>query len=168
MEYLESQRLYLRKLHPLDAPNLFKLDSDPEVVRYVGGSPVVSIKQSQEAIRRVRQYYDRHPGFGIFAAVEKQSWAFVGWFALKHLDQTDEVEIGYRLLRAHWGRGLATEMGRRIVQHGFAALNLPKLVAVTQAGNEASQRVLRKLGLCYVGERFHYNQPVRYFERLNQ
>lgn len=168
MEYLESHRLYLRKLHPSDAPNLFKLDSDPDVVRYVGGGPVVSIRQSQEAIRRVRQYYERHPGFGIFAAIEKQSWAFVGWFALKHLDQTDEVEIGYRLLKNHWGRGLATEMGHRIVEHGFGTLRLPKLVAVTQADNRASQRVLTKLGLCFAGERFYYNQPVHYFERLNQ
>lgn len=168
MEYLQSERLYLRKLHARDAPALFQLDSDPDVIRYVGGSPVVSIRQSQEAIRRVQEYYERHPGFGIFAAVEKQSWAFVGWFALKHLDQTTEVEIGYRLLKMHWGKGLATEMGHQIVGHGFGMLKLPKLVAVTQAGNSASQRVLTKLGFYYVGERMHDNQPVHYFERLNQ
>ncbi len=88
---------------------------------------------------------------------------FIGWFCLKHLDDTNEIEIGYRLLKEYWGKGYATEMSDKIIEYGFEIMKLNVIVGITQPGNMASQKVLKKVGLLYIKDAFYYNTHVKYF-----
>lgn len=85
----------------------------------------------------------------VWAAVEKRSGAFVGWFSLRRVRE-GVAELGYRLRRDAWGRGLATEGATALVAMGFADKDLARIVATTMAVNRSSCRVLEKTGLTHV------------------
>jgi RimJ/RimL family protein N-acetyltransferase len=161
--FLESERLYLRRAALEDLPLFVRMDSDPEVMRYIGdGKVVTDTKRTETALAaRVLADYDRFPGLGLWVACTRQDDQPVGWFSLKPCnvaffgaggalqEPTRHVEIGYRLQRSSWGLGYATEMARELIAHGFAQLGLEEIVAVTIHENRASIRVMEKVGLSY-------------------
>ena len=91
----------------------------------------------------------RKYGFGRWACVEKASGRVIGFAGLKHLEDLAEVDLGYRLLPAYWGLGLATEAGRAILDYGWTHLQLSQVIALVVPENVASMRVLEKLGLSF-------------------
>jgi RimJ/RimL family protein N-acetyltransferase len=96
--------------------------------------------------------------------VERQSEpGFLGWCGLFPLGHSGLIEIGYRYVPAAWGRGIASEAAAAVLEHGFRALALDPIVAVTHPDNRASQRVLQKIGLRPAGEAYHYGQWLRFF-----
>ena len=105
-----------------------------------------------EILPRFLQSYERCPGFGYWAAVEKATGEFLGWFSFRppHAGNPTEVELGYRLRRAAWGQGYATEGARALIHKGFTELGVQRVVATTFAANLASRRVLEKAGLTLV------------------
>ncbi len=146
--FLESERLYLKPVAPTDAGDFFAMHSDPEVMRYLGGvRENETLEFLEERLKLMHAYYEKCPGLGLWTAREKATHAFIGWFALKHLDQYEEIEVGYRLRQASWGKGYATEMAKRLLDYGFNTLKLPEIVAITDIENKRSQRVLEKIGL---------------------
>src|SRR5690349_24235223 len=113
-DYLETERLVLRQFTAQDADLLIELDSDPAVMRFLtGGEPSMpdDVVRDQ-VIPGLLAAYDRWDGrFGLFAAYERGTDAFIGWFCLRpeRSGPLDEVELGYRLRRDAWGKGYATE-----------------------------------------------------------
>ena len=95
------------------------------------------------------QTNDRFPGFGFWAAIEKSSGEFLGWFCLRpHEDGgPGNVGLGYRLRKAAWGKGYGTEGARALIHKGFAELGVERVFAVTYEENLASRRVMEKAGL---------------------
>jgi RimJ/RimL family protein N-acetyltransferase len=161
--YLETERLVLRRFTHDDADRLVELDGDPEVMRFVtGGLPTPREEIEDEVLPAFLRYYERDDGYGFWAAIEKPSGAFVGWFHLR--PGTDagpgEVELGYRLAKAAWGRGYATEVSRALVRKAFTELGARRVVAYTLVVHIASRRVLEKAGLRYV-RTFHASWPYR-------
>jgi RimJ/RimL family protein N-acetyltransferase len=149
---LETPRLRLRRLRSSDEPALISLDSDPLVMRYVGAPP--GTRTLDETVERVRQRIAADHGLAGWWAVEgKDDRAFHGLGLLLPMGDGGDVEVGYRLARPSWGRGIATEVASALVGHAFAALGLPRLVAVVYADNRASRRVLDKLGFVHEGTR---------------
>jgi RimJ/RimL family protein N-acetyltransferase len=156
---LETPRLLLRRLTEADADDLFVMDSDPEVIRYAG--PRLADRDAYR--RRIREgflpYYDRYASYGYFAAVGKDG-AFLGWFHLRPaLDyrfaaeagyREGDVDLGYRLVRAAWGKGIATEGARALVRKGLTELDAACVVACALEPNVASTRVMEKAGLKWV------------------
>lgn len=162
--FLETERLVLRRFTEADADDLFDLDGDPEVMRFLtGGRPTPRDEIRDETLPRFLDYYERFAGFGHWAAVEKPTGEFLGWFALHPTESgdPDEVELGYRLRRSAWGKGYATEGSRALVRKGFADLGARRVVAETMAVNTASRRVMEKAGLTY-GRTFHreWSDPI--------
>ncbi len=159
--FLETERLVLRRFTESDADDLFDLDGDPEVMRYLtGGKPTPRDKIRDETLPRFLDYYERFAGFGYWAAVERSTGEFLGWFAFHPSEgkDPDEAELGYRLRRSAWGKGYATEGSRALIRKGFAELGVRRVVAETMAVNSASRRVMEKAGLTY--ERaFHQHWP---------
>jgi RimJ/RimL family protein N-acetyltransferase len=159
--FLETERLVLRRLVPADAELLFELDSDPEVQRYVHAGPPDLGRIREEVLPRMSAYYGQHRDLGFWAAEEKPTRAFVGWFHLRPeagpLGAADP-ELGYRLRRQTWGRGLATDGATGLVAVAFAESETSRIVAATLVGNRASQRVLDKVGFERT-EEFFYEQP---------
>ena len=107
-------------------------------------------------------YPERSPGYGFWAAIERTTGEFVGWFHLRpgSDDAPDEPELGYRLHRRFWGRGLATEGSRALVDTAFLDRGARRVHASTMAVNAGSRRVMEKSGLRFV-RTFHADWPVR-------
>jgi RimJ/RimL family protein N-acetyltransferase len=148
--FLETERLVLRRLTEADVDNLFDLDGDPEVMRFItGGKPTPRDEIRDEFLPRFLHYYERFAGFGFWAAIEKSTGEFLGWFHFRPPEGSgpNEVELGYRLKRSAWGRGYATEGSRALIRKGFTELGVRRLFASTMAVNSASRRVMEKAGL---------------------
>ncbi|HST87002.1 MAG TPA: GNAT family N-acetyltransferase [Ktedonobacterales bacterium] len=148
--YLETERLTLRQLTQADVDNLFALDSDPAVMRYLsGGTPTPREVIAHEILPRLLSSYERYDGYGVWAAIEKASGDFLGWFSFHPHDDGNpgEIALGYRLRRAAWGKGYATEGARALIRKGFTALGAERVIATTYQDNRASRRVMEKAGL---------------------
>jgi RimJ/RimL family protein N-acetyltransferase len=161
--FLETGRLILRRFTSDDVDRLAALDADPEVMRYIADGRTRTRSDVEEGVARVLLNYEKYPGLGVWIAAEKPGLDFAGWFALKYIPGTEEVEVGYRLRKSAWGRGLATEGALALLRYGFGARGLDRIVAVTHPANAASQRVLRKLGLEYRGVGRYYGRELSYF-----
>lgn len=169
--HTETPRLLLRELQATDAPGMFELDSDPEVHRYLGNQPVQTLTQSQEAIEFVRRQYQKN-GIGRWAVELKETGEFLGWAGLKFIREPlnghiDFYEVGYRLIRRHWGHGYATEAAHASVAYGFNVLQLPVLYAIADMQNLASRAVLAKVGFDHLGEFGHEGVPTAWLEAWN-
>ena len=159
--FLETERLVLRRFTEADADDLFDLDGDPEVMRFLtGGKPTPRDVIRNETLPRFLNAYERFEGFGVWAAIERSTGEFVGWFEFYPWKDAgpEEVELGYRLRRSAWGKGYATEGSRALIRKGFTELGVQKVVAETMTVNTASRRVMEKAGLRYV-RTFHQEWP---------
>jgi RimJ/RimL family protein N-acetyltransferase len=160
--FLETERLLLRRFTEEDVEHLVELDSDPAVMRYInGGTPTPRSEIENDFLPAYLHYYQRYAGYGFWAAIEKSSGDFLGWFHLRPRRGAapDEAELGYRLRRAAWGKGYATEGSRALIRKGFSEYRMRRVVASTMVVNQASQRVMQKAGLKFVRV-FHEPWPV--------
>ncbi len=146
---LVTPRLRLRPIRPADADQVVALHGDPAVMRLLGtGRPVPPARVLRRDLPRLLAHYGPSP-LGCWAAEDRATDSFVGWFELRPMvgGPTDSVELGYRLHRAAWGRGLATEGARALVDAVFRTSDALEVVATTMAVNTASRRVMEKVGL---------------------
>lgn len=144
---LTTPRLHLRQLVEDDAPELYLLNSDPEVLRYTGDKPYASVEEARAFIRGYDQYTLYQRGrLGMFL---KETGAFAGWCGLKYHPENEETELGFRLKRAYWNKGYATEAARASLDYGFNELKLPTIMGRVIKDNTASIRVLEKIGMRY-------------------
>jgi RimJ/RimL family protein N-acetyltransferase len=152
--FLETKRMYLREFQAGDAQLLFELDSDPEVMRFITkGHPTPLEKIQNEIIPIFLNFYRQSPPQGFWAAHLREGGEFVGWFHLRPGKLIGgEMELGYRLRRSIWGRGLATEGSIALLEKGFNEFGYAKISAHTMADNLKSRRVMEKAGLKREGE----------------
>jgi RimJ/RimL family protein N-acetyltransferase len=158
--YMQTEHLILRRLTPADLDNLCELDSDPEVMRFLsGGSPTPREVMQNRILPAFLRSYQPFAGFGVWAADERGSGAFVGWLSLRPPagGGPPNVSLGYRLRRAVWGRGYATEGARALIRKGFSELGVQRVYATTYEYNLASRRVMEKAGLSLV-RRFRFTR----------
>ncbi len=148
--FLETERLVLRRFTLADVDNLFDLDSDPEVMRFLTGGTSTPREVIQSTILPAFLHtYEHTPSFGVWAALEKKTLNFLGWFSFRQEEGTNpgNISIGYRLRRAAWGQGYATEGSRALIHKGFSELGVQSVSATTYQDNVASRRVMEKAGL---------------------
>ncbi|MEP7155771.1 MAG: GNAT family N-acetyltransferase [Betaproteobacteria bacterium] len=160
---LETERLVLRRYTKDDLDRLDGLNSDAEVMRYIGDGSLRSREQTQAGIVRAQRIYDYFPGLGFWIAEQKPRGNFVGVFALIYIPDTVEVEVGYRLHQSAWGKGLATEGAGALVKYGFNTVGLERIVGLTHPENDASKNVLMKSGLAPRGMGHYYGKELCYF-----
>src|SRR5947207_14497848 len=146
---LETERLLLRQYVEEDAEAFFKLNSDPEVLRFVPDKALLNVEQARQILidHPIADY--RKYGFGRGACVLKSTGEQIGFAGLKYLEELGEVDVAFRLMRSHWGQGLATEAALACVRFGFAELGLKRIIGLVMPENVASVRVLEKTGLLY-------------------
>ena len=149
--YLETERLILRRFTEDDVDLLVELDSDPEVMRYItGGSATPRETIENEILPAFLAYYEHGDRYGFWAAIEKSTGEFIGWFHLRPpygSSDPDAPELGYRLRREAWGKGYATEGSLALIHKGFTELGISRVTAIAYEYNHASRRVLEKCGL---------------------
>ena len=153
---IETERLLLREITLDDQEALFRLHSDPSVQKYTGEPVVKSIDEIKKAIENRILGYKKY-GYGRWATILKSGNQFVGWAGLAYLPEFDEIDLGYRFLPEFWGKGLATEASRAILNYGFNTLKLKKIVAIAMKENKASIRVMEKVGMQF--EKFAPYEP---------
>ena len=154
--HIETPRLLLREFRPEDAAALFRLDSDPEVHRYLGNNPIQHLTQAEAYIAYLRHQYEVN-GIGRWASFEKSSGQFIGWTGLKWVTEPEHerrnyYDVGYRLLPAFWGQGYATEASREALHYAFTNMQLNELIGTCHQDNKASKHVLEKCGLRFVDQ----------------
>ena len=145
---IATERLLLRRWKPEDFAPFCAMNADEEVMRHFPST--LNPEQTKAGLNRVETHFDRH-GWGLFAA--EHEGQFIGYIGLFHVPFeahfTPAVEIGWRLARSHWNRGLATEGARACLDFGFSKLDLKEIVAFTPPANLASRRVMEKLGMLH-------------------
>lgn len=147
MEFqLKTDRLLLREISLEDAKDMYRMYTNPEVMQYTGETPVGSLEEMEEAIRvRIPDY--KKYGYGRWATFLKDGMQFTGWYGLAYLPEFDEIDLGYRFFPEFWGKGIATESSRAVLQYGFEELGLARIVAIAMKENKASIRVMEKVGM---------------------
>lgn len=146
MMMLETARLELRPSMAADRDDLFALEQDAEVMRFLNGgqpTPVDGIDPDADFLM------PRGGEAGLWVAAEKASGSFVGWFSL-YDHGNGKAELGYRLRRAAWGQGYGSEGARALVDAGFSRFGFVHIVANTMAVNRGSRRVMENAGLTHV------------------
>lgn len=157
--FVETERLILREILPSDVDGMFKLDSDPEVHKYLGNKPVTDKAQIVKVINLIRQQYIDN-GIGRWAIIDKKTNDFIGWTGLKFVtDETNNhknyYDLGYRLIRKYWGKGIATETAVASLEYAFNVLKVDEVYAAASCENVGSNKILQKVGLNLV-ETFFY------------
>jgi ribosomal-protein-alanine N-acetyltransferase len=166
---LETERLVLRRLTLADLDELAAVYADPEVRRYFPEGTLTYDETREELEWFIDVHYPRY-GFGLWATVLKETGAFIGRCGLLPWTRSEaasgrialapsdaeppekgklEVEVAYLLARPYWGRGLATEAARGIVDHAFGDLGRSRLICLFEPDNLASANVARKIGMTY-------------------
>lgn len=154
---LETERIRLREFSEGDEDLLYSLDSDPEVMRHLTNGVPTTREGAKAALGRILTMTRKYEGkFGFWAAIEKQSDQFIGWFhfrpAKDDIENLSRIEFGYRLKQLAWGKGYATEVSKSLIQKGFNELDVVEVFALTKKENVASQRVMEKAGLSFKRE----------------
>lgn len=152
-EYIiETARLGLRQWQNRDLEHYIAMNQDPDVMQFF--PHIVTPEQSEESFERINRHYKEH-GFTFFAADFLHDKAFIGFIGLintrveSHF--TPCVEIGWRLIKTYWGRGLATEGARACLTYAFDTLDLDSVYSFTPLSNLPSERVMKKIGMHGIG-----------------
>ena len=147
---LQTPRLALRRFTEDDVDNLFNLNSDPDVMRYLG-RPTPREVLRDEIIPFHLGVYQRFDRLGTWAAESAGNGEFLGWFHFRAEDgDVTNIHLGYRLIRSAWNHGYATEGSRALINMGFTDLGVQRVFAHTMTTNTASRHVLEKCGLTLV------------------
>ena len=148
MTAIETARLRLRPFTLDDVPAYAAVRANPTVMRFF---PPTGETPAQAATRLVDHFMGhwREPGYGPWAAIEKSTGMFLGHLGLRFLPEFGETEILYMLDDAVWGRGYATEGAIAARDFAFDRLGLGRVMAIARPENQASTRVMEKVGLTY-------------------
>lgn len=164
MNILETERLVLRRINQDDFDDLYRMNSDPSVMKYVGDGSTRNYEQMTNELAILISHYTRKPGLGIWGTILKGTNCFVGASGLVYYDNTSEIEIGYRMLKEHWNKGYVTEASIGLLKYGFKKIGVSKLVSSAHVGNFASRRVMEKIGMHHIDNRIQYSCLQAYYE----
>jgi len=144
---LRTPRLLLRTFRRDDLPLYAALNADPEVARWLGGP--LSREHSDDIAEWANQCFEEE-GIGLLAVERREDGALLGMCGLHHQQSyPDEAEVGWRLAHEHWGRGYATEAASAWLDHAFGALDLPRVISITDRPNVRSLAVMGRLGMVF-------------------
>lgn len=162
--WLETNRLIIRDFSQQDLELLAQLFAHPEVMRFSRAGPL-SLQQTQELLEhRILGHYAQH-GFGLWALIHKEDHQFIGVAGLVYqfVDGEELPELGYRLYPAYWGKGLASEACKAIVEYGFQHLGLDRIISIIEAANKRSIQVALGVGMHYWKNATFYEKPVQIY-----
>ena len=152
---LETDRLLLRPLELCDAVDMFAMDNNPEVHKYLWQNPTQTVDEIIKTIEYVQMQYERNK-IGRFATIQKETGELIGWTGIKFVDDHTEngnsnfYDYGYRLNEKFWGNGYATEASIAWLDYGFNQMNIEKMNAYTHFENGASNHILQKVGMNFM------------------
>lgn len=164
MSILTTARLRLEPVNETHLEGLYALNSLPEVMRYLTGKPD-SREDTAAMIERIKQRWIEL-GYSWWAFVEISSGEVIGMGCVQHLgrDAANPLEIGWRLRPEFWHQGYASEAAQRMAAFAFDELQVPLLCAVCHTDNQASAKVMQRLGMSYKGVERWYDMDCHSYE----
>ncbi|WP_428666841.1 GNAT family N-acetyltransferase [Runella sp.] len=163
--FLETQRLYIRLFRESDVNDLFRTEGDPKVMAFIR-KPAADPSQSLGRIRQEIIYATANQGLGLFACFEKATDTYIGLVKIKHIEDTEAIEVGYAFLPEAWGKGYATEITKRAIEYLQRNFEGRKIVAFIQDGNTGSKHVLEKVGMTQVETKYENHKEALVFELI--
>ena|SRR5690606_17473628 len=172
---VETERLIIREIMPEDEIDMFAMDSNPEVHKYLGRNPYSDIQQSRDNVNYIRQQYIEN-GIGRWAVTLKSTGEFIGWTGYKLMTEmvnghVGHYDFGYRHAQKYWGKGYGYEAAKAALDYGIDVLGFKDIYAMTAVDNNGSRRILEKLGFTFK-EIFNYDgqpfwiqgQPITWYQ----
>ncbi|MEV6393856.1 GNAT family N-acetyltransferase [Streptomyces sp. NPDC051907] len=169
MTEIQTPRLLLRRWSDDDLVPMAEINADPDVMQWIDDGSVRDLEQTADAIEHLEEEWDEE-GFGIFAVELLASGELAGFTGLSVPTFLPEVlpavEIGWRLGRPFWGQGYASEAAQATLEFALQDRGLDRVISICRVGNEASENVIRKLGMTLERETAHpeYGFPLRVYE----
>ncbi|MFO6422096.1 GNAT family N-acetyltransferase [Motilimonas sp. KMU-193] len=152
---LPTARLLLRQWQAADYEPFAQMSADPQVMRYF--PECLSQAQSNALADKAKGLIEQN-GWGFWALELKQSGEFIGFVGLHQqtegIPNTPFIEVGWRIARAHWRQGYASEAARAAIRFAFEQLGQSRIYAFTALSNQPSQQVMQKLGMVNTGQDF--------------
>lgn len=147
MKILETERLVLRQFTFEDADFILRLLNEPSFIQNIGDRGVRTLEDARSYILRVPIASYEKNGFGLYLVILKESGKSIGMCGLIKRDQLEDVDIGYAFLPEFWSKGYAVEAALAVKEYARDVIGLKRLIAITDPENQASIRVLEKIGL---------------------
>jgi NAD-dependent deacetylase len=165
---LPTARLSLRPLLPADLEAAHSLWTEADVRRFLWDDKIIPVEMAEDALgASARDFADRR--FGLWGLHERDAPdALIGFCGLRTGGIASEPELLFGLRPSHWGRGLATEASRAVMDYAFGALGLPEVVAATDAPNERSARTLLRLGMMFERRADHQGLDTLFYRRRRE
>ena len=156
---IATERLILRQWKESDLFPFYRLNSDPEVMKFFPA--LLSREESDEFASEIRLRIEEN-GWGLWAVEERKSKKFIGFVGLNQpiieLPFSPCIEVGWRLAKEYWGKGYATEAGEKALEYAFVILAVNEVVSFTAAINSRSESVMQRLGLA--NSHSNFNHPA--------
>ncbi len=146
---LETERLYLRQATADDDAFILKLLNEPSWLRFIGDRHIRTQADARRYISEILVPTYTRFGFGLYLVETKETAEPIGLCGLIKRDSLADVDIGFALLRRHWHRGYAFESACAVIQHARKTFALRRIVAITDPRNDASIKLLERLGFVY-------------------
>lgn len=163
--FLETKRLIINTPKLIDFNNLYALQSDADVMKYIGQGVRVQ-SEVMTGLEKAIAHQEKY-GFSLGSVFEKESGVFIGRAGLIYLaydDTQPDIEVGYALTKDAWNKSYATELSKALIDWGFQHLSVTKLVAAINPKNDRSRRVLEKVKMNYVGRAHYWNNEVALYD----
>jgi RimJ/RimL family protein N-acetyltransferase len=167
MAILETPRLILRPFDEKDVDLLSELMANPDFMRFSLG--IYSRDQTLEFLDKLIGWQNRGLP-SLFAMIFRETDALIGYcgFYHQHIDQSDDIEIGYRLQPECWNKGITTEAARAVRDHAFRDLKLPRVISLVHYDNIPSRRVAEKIGMTFEKEILFRGFPTQVFALIRE
>ena len=143
----ETERLMVRPYTMDDLTHFFRLNGDEDVMRYI--RPAQTLAQTKEFLQKIIAAYSERPGMGRWALFSKTDGEFAGSFAIIPIETSNQLQLGYALIKENWGKGFASEVVRGGIHYAFGHLGLTEIAGITYPENIPSQKVLLKNGFVF-------------------
>lgn len=147
---IETERLILRPCQMADLDTFALICSDPLVMQYIGNGQPIDYAATQTLLEWIISQHQKW-GFGLLAITIKETQQFIGFCGLiqQMVDDVVHIELGYRLDRAFWGKGIASEAAKAVKQYAHHSLRIANLISIIHQNNMASKKVAQKIGMAY-------------------
>lgn len=155
---VETARLRLRRFTHEDLDGLWRIASDPEVMRHIGDGIPFTREVTEVNLAGIIRAFGRR-GWGRWALEKKDGGGLIGYCGLAHGSEEMGVELVYLLAREEWGKGVATEAAWASLRYGFETLGFDSIAALTLHDNWRSRRVMQRLGMSFERDGCYHGYP---------
>jgi ribosomal-protein-alanine N-acetyltransferase len=159
---ITMNRLILRQFTKDDLDTYAEIMGDREVGRWFPKGDGYTREESEKSLKAILKHWSQH-GFGIWAIVDKANGALIGRCGLNLINETSEVEIDFVVSPNSWGKGHGTEAAKAALAYGFENLRLQNIIALAKPENNASRRVIEKIGMRFIKKAEYWGITCAYF-----